>query len=161
MNNIKSKKIIIIAAVCIALSMLCGCSGKVHIDSTELVENIKKVGSFSELISLSGDKLSSYFGFSDTDVHRFNVSISKSGTSADTIAAFEVKNSDQKDTVIQGLSQYLAKLSASFKNTMKSEFNKTETCLIMENENMVVLVICFDSDSVKELLVSKGLVSIY
>ncbi|MBE6761024.1 MAG: DUF4358 domain-containing protein [Ruminococcaceae bacterium] len=153
-NSIKKIFIFFIATLLILTN--CGCNSKNNYNVTELSEEILNLTSFSEMKSLSGTSLPSYFVFADGDVKRFNVMISANAESADTLACFEVINEKQRALVISGISGYLANQSNSFKSTIEKEYNKVQNRLLAELGNIIVLVVCGDTDPVWEYLTELG-----
>ncbi len=153
-NSIKKIFIFFIATLLILIN--CGCNSKNNYNVTELSEEILNLTSFSEMKSLSGTSLPSYFVFADGDVKRFNVMISANAESADTLACFEVINEKQRALVISGISGYLANQSNSFKSTIEKEYNKVQNRLLAELGSIIVLVVCGDTDPVWEYLTELG-----
>lgn len=158
--NLLKKAIALLTAICLLLSLY-GCSSTTSTSPTSLSEQILEKTTFSELKELSGTSLPSYFVFQDTSVKRFNVKVSATGKSADTIACFEVKDSDQRSKVVSGISQYLNKLSTSFKTTMEMEYQKVQNRLLLEFNNIIVLVVCNDYTAVTEFLSEFGAKEIF
>ncbi len=104
------------------------------------------------LISLSASALPSYFEFQDADVKRFSAWVSADGESADTVAAFEVTDKSGHNKVVSGISSYLTKLTSSFKNTMDSEYQKIQNRILVEDDHIVLLVICDNTGALEPLL---------
>ena len=161
MNFVGKKLWSLIAILLSFLLLLSGCAKKEATKPFELAEKIKESAPFAELSPLSGDKLSSHFGFTDAHVRRYSVLISSSGESADTIAIFEILEQDTKPTVVTGISGYLTQMSSSFKNTIEAEYNKVSSRVLMELDDIIVLVICSDSQKVKDLLDQMGAKDLY
>lgn len=155
-----AKKIVPVFMVFILL-LLVGCESNSVLSPAEITEKIICENTFSEMGSLSGDKLSSYFQFSDTDVKRFSVLISTSTDSADTVAAFEVDDQEKQTLVISGISQYVTKLSSAMKSSMESEYNKVQSRLLMKNKNTIILVICSEPENVQNQLEQIGAKAVY
>ncbi len=156
MTYTKIKSIVALVLVTIVLLTASGCGDAKKVNTTDLSEEILTLTTFSELKELSGASLPSYFRFSDGSVKRFNVRISATGESADTLACFEVKDKEQRTTAIKGISQYLSDLSTFFKPTMESEYQKVENRLLVELDDVIVLVICNDIETVWNYLASLG-----
>lgn len=152
-----------ILSVCLVLAMtlLSGCDSKVAMSPAEITERLMSEISVTEPNSLSGDKLSAYFQFKDTDVKRFSVYISGSTDSADTIAAFEVVNEEKQNLVITGISQYLTKLASAMKQSVGNEYIKVQSRLLMKTENTIILVICSEPDKAEQLLEDLGAKAVY
>ncbi len=154
-------KILLVLSLSVLLIFASGCSEEVSISTTQLAEEIQTKTEFAPLSSLSGDKLMSYFGFGDDNLHRFTVLIGSSGDTADTVAVFETKTSEQRTEVITGINNYTSKLAASLKTTMEAEFNKVDARLLFQLDNTIVLVICSDTKSVEEYLAQLGATPVY
>jgi hypothetical protein len=135
----------VICLLLVVVLFLSGCTVKNRYTTAELSEEIFTLTTFSELKQLSGASLSTYFVFGDGDVKRFNVNVSATGESADTLACFEVNNAEQRSTAITGISNYLTNLSTAFKSTMEQEYKKVENRLLVEIDNIIILVICNDT----------------
>lgn len=154
-----------LSAICVTLAILvmlfCGCKGTDSISPIDLTERIYSNYNFSSLKSLSGSDLSSHFQFQDSDVKRFSVLINASADSADTIAAFEVTDEKQHALVVSGISGYITKLSTSFKNTIPAEYTKIQNRIFVEIDNVILLVICSETDEVEKMLSSLSAKPIY
>ncbi len=155
MHSTKTLKTLTVFILIFSLLLLTGCTKKESLNATDLTTQIKSKALVSSLSSLSGDKLLSYFGFSERDVHRFSVLIGSSGETADTIAAFEVKNAEQRTAVITGIGKYSTKLS-SLSNTIKAESAKIKNRLIYELNSIIILVICSNTSQVEKYLTELG-----
>lgn len=142
-----------ILAVLLAFSSV-GCSDAKSYDSVEIAEEILEVAAFSEMKELSGSSLPSYFIFGDGSVKRYNVWVSANGESADTLACFQAKDSEQRSTAIAGIKQHLTFYSQSFASTM--EYQKIEKRLLVEVGDVIVLVICNDTAPVWDYLSGIG-----
>ncbi len=153
-NIIKS----IVAVLCLAalLFSFCSCKEETEYDLNEISQNILEVSEFSSLEELSGTSLFSYFGFQDTAVKRFNVKVSATGKSADTIACFEVNDDAGYETVVAGISQYLNSRSASFETTLENEYTKIQSRLLVRVDNIIILVICNNYPQVTKYLTELG-----
>lgn len=156
MNHSKFKKAILIISLFMLLVVLCGCSSSKNYDLNEISEDIVNSAEFSELKELSGTTLTSYFGFQDLDVKRFNVKVSATGESADTVACFEVNDKAGHDKVITGISNYLTGRATSFKATMESEYTKVQSRLLVQVDNVIILVICGDYAPIAEYFSELG-----
>ncbi len=150
------KKAISIISLFLLLLTVCGCSAQKNYDLNEISVDIVNSTEFSELKELSGATLTSYFGFQDSDVKRFCVKVSASGESADTVACFELNDQADHDKVVSGISNFLTGRATSFKATMESEYNKVQSRLLMQVDNVIILVICGDYTPVSEYLAGLG-----
>ncbi len=143
------------------VTIVSACDSKVSMSPAEITEKIMSEITITEPNSLSGDKLSAYFQFKDTDVKRFSVLISGSTDSADTLAAFEVVNEEKQNLVITGIAEYLTKLSSAMKHSVESEYIKVQSRLLMKTENTIILVICSEPDKALRLLEDIGAKAVY
>lgn len=151
-----AKKAISIISLFVLLFTICGCSAQKTYDLNEISVDIINVTEFSELKEISGTTLTSYFGFQDSDVLRFSVKVSASGESADTVACFELNDQADQEKVVSGISTYLTGRATSFKATMESEYNKVQSRLLMQVDNVIILVICGDYTPVAQYLADLG-----
>ena len=150
------KKFLAFFLVAILILLGCGCNSPKNLNVTELSEEILNLTSFSEMKSLSGTSLPSYFVFQDGDVKRFNVKVSANAESADTLACFEVVDQKQRSTIVSGISSYLANQSNSFKSTIEKEYTKVQNRLLVELENIIILVVANDTAPVWDYLTELG-----
>lgn len=150
------KKFFIFFIITLLILTGCSCSSKSNYNVTELSEEILSLTSFSEMKSLSGTSLPSYFIFQDGDVKRFNVMISASNESSDTLACFEVIDEKQRSLVVSGISGYLTNQSNSFKSTIEKEYNKVQNRLLVELGSIIILVVCNDTTPVWDYLTELG-----
>lgn len=155
------KRAISIISLLVLLVTACGCSSGGNINPSDLSESLVAQTEFAEMKQLSGAAISSYFGFKDSDVKRFSVAVSAKGESADTVACFEITDTEQQSTVVTGISQYLTKLSTSFKATMESEYYKVQNRVLVKLDDMVVLVICSDHKTMGNYLTDLGAKEIF
>lgn len=151
-----AKNFLVFFLVAMLILLSCSCNSKKEYDVTELSEEILNLTSFSEMKSLSGTSLPSYFVFQDGDVKRFNVKVSANAESADTLACFEVVDQKQRSTTISGISSYLANQSNSFKSTIEKEYNKVQKRLLVELENIIILVVANNTTDVWDYLTELG-----
>lgn len=149
--------------VCLVVSMTIfgGCKNKTELLPADITEQIVANNTFGELNSLSGDKLSYYFQFKDTDVKRFSVLIAASNYSADTVAAFEVADEEKQNLVIRGISQYLTKLSSTMNRSVESEYNNVKSHLLMKLDDTIILVICAEPNRTLSQLEELGAKAVY
>lgn len=156
MSKNSVKKILAFFLATILILINCGCASQKNYTVTDLSEEILKLTSFSEMKTLSGTSLPSYFVFQDGDVKRFNVMVSANAESADTLACFEVIDQKQRSTTVSGISSYLTNQSNSFKSTIEKEYNKVQNRLLAELENIIILVVCNDTTPVWDYLTELG-----
>lgn len=144
------------SAVCLLLCLLLtvGCSktSNESLSPTEIVQSVRSAHAFSSMNALSGDKLSAYFQFSDTDVKRFCVYISSSNESADVIASFEYYDDAAKAIIMNGISHYLNNKAAVLKGSFETEFQKNQNRVLMQIGSTITLVICEDPAAVQKQL---------
>lgn len=134
-----------------------GCGKKKEsLSPASIVQQLQNNYRFSSMNSLSGDKLSSYFQFSNADVKRFDVRIDSTGNSADIIACFEYTSEENKHTIISGITEYLNNKSAIFKGTLQTEYEKLQTRVLMDLDNTITLVVCDRNEDVEKELTQMG-----
>ncbi|MBQ7107505.1 MAG: DUF4358 domain-containing protein [Clostridia bacterium] len=150
------KRLICLLLTLILTVTLFGCSAKSEYSVKDFSEKFLELTPFSEMKSLSGSSLPSYFVFSDANVKRFDVMVSANADSADTIACFEVINKEQRKAAISGISHYLTNQHTSFKSTIEKEFNKVQNRVLAEVENFIILVVCNDTTAIWDYLNSIG-----
>ncbi|MBQ4154350.1 MAG: DUF4358 domain-containing protein [Clostridia bacterium] len=149
-------------AVVLSLSLLVtGCSKSPSTAPAEITQQVIENNNFSKLKELSGDQLSSYFQFKNTDVKRFSAFISDSTDLADTVAAFETETKDDYNLVITGVSKYLTKLSSAMQTSFENEYDKTRSALIMHIDNTVILVVSSDFEKIEAQLKELGAKAVY
>lgn len=136
-------------SICLLFS---GCRSNDSLSPSECTAQILKQQPFPALSELSASALPSYFEFQDADVKRFSAWVSADGESADTVAAFEVTDKSGHNKVVSGISSYLTKLTSSFKNTMDSEYQKIQNRILVEDDHIVLLVICDNAGALEPLL---------
>lgn len=149
-------------AVCILLFtlMLSGCKSESAPSPSELSKKIISDNNLTELNSLSGDKLESYFGFKNSDIKRFSVMISNYSDKGDTVAVFEVTSNEKKSLVISGISKYASNLLSSMKS-VEAEYKKVSSRLIMELDHLVILIICSEPEPIEQQLLAMGAKAVY
>lgn len=153
--------IFLICFVLIFTSMLTGCKDTNDLTPSTLTKNICAKLELNELTSLSGSNLPAHFQIQDTDIKRFSVLIDSSSSSADTVAAFEVIDDKQQTAVVTGISSYITKLTTSFENTITSEYQKTQNRILVKIDNIILLVISANPESLEEYLSSLSAQPIY
>lgn len=155
MNSLWFKKIIPFFLCAVFFLTVAGC-GKSSLSPSEIVENVKNSHHFSALNPLTGDKLSAYFQFSDSDVKRFCVYISGVNESADIIASFELKSEENKAKILNGISLYLNNKSKIYKGNLETEYQKIQNRVLMQIGSSVTLVVCEDYSAVETQLKKLG-----
>lgn len=151
---------IVVVLLCFC-AFLTGCSKSVLVSPSEITKQIIESNNFSKMKELSGDQLSSYFQFKNTDVKRFSAFISDSTDLSDTVAAFEAENKEAYNLVISGISKYLTKLSSAMESSVGTEYNKTRSALIMHIDNTVILVVSSDFEKIEKQLEELGAEAVY
>lgn len=142
-------------------AILTGCNKSVSVSPAEITKQIIESNNFSKMKELSGDQLSSYFQFKNTDVKRFSAFISDSTDLSDTVAAFETEKEENYNLVITGISKYLAKLSSAMQSSVGNEYDKTRSALIMHIDNTVILVVGSDFEKIEAQLKELGAKAVY
>ena len=152
MRKAIKKTACILLCLILAVGLLSGCSGNNELNPSKLADKIKEQTAFSQLKNLSGADLASHFHFKDSDVKSFCAMISASGESADTIACFELRDDEDQELVVSGITQYLANRIVALKATMVNEYEKVLNRVLVRVEDTVVLVICSDYKAVTTFL---------
>ena len=142
-------------------AILTGCNKADIVSPAEITKQIIESNNFSKMKELSGDQLSSYFQFKNTDVKRFSAFISDSTDLSDTVAAFETEKEESYNLVITGISKYLTKLSSAMQSSVGNEYEKTRSALIMHIDNTVILVVSADFEKIEAQLKELGAKAVY
>lgn len=155
MNHFLFKKIVPLFLCAVLFLTVAGC-GENSTSPSDIAEAVKTTHSFTSLNALTGDKLSAYFQFSDSDVKRFCVYISGVNESADMIASFELKDEESKTKILNGISLYLNNKSKIYKGNLETEYQKIQNRVLMQVGSSITLVICEDYTAVEAQLKKLG-----
>lgn len=150
------KSVVICLCMFALLFSFCSCKEETEYDLNEISQTILEITEYSSFEELSGTSLFSYFGFQDTEVKRFNVKVSTTGESANTIACFEVNDEDGYEMVVTGISHYLNSRAESFETTLENEYKKIQSRLLVRVDNIIILVICDNYPQVTKYLTELG-----
>ena len=138
----KLRRIISAIVMLFVLLSFAGCAqSKNTLSPAEITETIKSNHAFSSLSALTGDKLSAYFQFNDSDVKRFSAYISNATEASDVIAAFEYRNDHEKSKIMNGISLFLNNKAEVYKNNFETEYLKIQNRVFMQVGSVIVIVI--------------------
>lgn len=149
------RRIVSVLLAVLVLLSFASCN-RAALSPAEITESIKTNHHFSSLSELSGDKLSAYFQFNDSDVKRFSVYISNATESSDVIAAFEFRDDTEKSKIMNGVSLFLNNKAEVYKNNFETEYQKIQNRIFMQVDSIIVVVICEDYRQVETELKDLG-----
>lgn len=145
--------IILVLALCMSFA---GCNKPSYKSPKEITTYLTEKLDLDELTSVSGDKLSSYFGFKSDEVKAASFLISKNENSADMVAAFEYKDKNNRKKIIDNIAIYFTNAQSTLKNNLAAEYQKTLNRIICEYNGVVILVVCSDSNAAAQILKDYG-----
>lgn len=143
---------------CISLMLCLFACGEKSVDVTEVSSALLKSEIFSDtenLISLDDRQLEGYFGFESSLLSDFSVMINSSEESTCEYGIFKLENTDDTNTVIDGINRYRTNTTASFE-AMKNITSSNDYFLLMRLDNMIIYVIAADTAAAETALTELG-----
>lgn len=144
-------KTIVVFLLCFCL--LTGCSSTDKQSAEEVAEKLKELSgdtvSWSELDS---SKMSSYFQLEEGDVNEFKGYINNSEERFDMIAVFSFKKEENKKAVLGAVESTLRMMNENYRLANGDEAAKISGRLLAETDNLIILCITDQNDSIKTYL---------
>ncbi len=153
-------KIISVFAALLLLTCSAACGQQTDMTPKEITLYLEQQLDLNELTEVPGEKISSYFGFSIDEIKSGSLLTASSGSSSDMLAAFEYKDSSNREKIIDNVVNYLSATASTFKNTMDAEYRKIQSRLLYEYGDIIILVVCGNWDNAAEVLAEMGAVEI-
>ncbi|MEG2039183.1 MAG: DUF4358 domain-containing protein [Oscillospiraceae bacterium] len=155
--NILKKVISSIICTGIILAGFAGCGGEkktTDIDLLTLSSKLQSELTFKDTLNqLDNDMIATYYP--KVDVAKLNESvvfISGTGSTAEEIALFEVKNTADAETVKNAVQERITDQTISFEDYNANEMVKINNAVVKTSGNYVFLVMCDDYDSAGKIL---------
>ena len=145
------KKIIALAAMLLCCSALAGCGGNTSVsDSVKLTpaEKTQKVldnVTHPELVEVTGDRLSAYYGIEDGKVTEFSAYICGSGAMPDEFGVFIVADESAAAELAASLNDRVEKQRSTFADYTPDEMYKFDDCFVNTNGTTVSYAVCVDN----------------
>lgn len=133
----------------------CGNKSASVADISHALLDSKAFSETENLISLDDRQLEGYFGFDATLLSDFSVMINSSEESACEYGVFKLKNTDDTNTVIDGIKRYCANSAASFA-AMKNNSSANDYFLLMRLDDMVIYVMSANAATAESTLATLG-----
>lgn len=149
------KKLLSVILITILLFTLSACTNNSK-SPKEITNYLTEELDIEGLTTVKGETLSHYFGFTIESLESFSFVVSADDNKADMIAAFEVKNDETQKQVIDGIGNYLSGKASILKTNMTTEYNKISNRVVYKYNNIIVLVVCGDSNTAIKALEEIG-----
>lgn len=152
------KKVMVIAVS--AALLLCGCgqsesAAQKEVNISQLLDEMKAEleadGNFSEMMDLTSEDMRLLYGIETSEVSQFAGTISKVGTNSDELLLLEVAEGTDTASVREKLeSRYQTKANEA-KDYLPEEYEKIQSCEILENGNYVALIVHSQYSSLSDM----------
>ena len=120
--------------------------------SQQVTSYLKQELKLTNMISLDIEDISVHYGFNSNYIDDFSAYASKTESCADEIAVFKIKNSDERQTVIDALMEKVKQKSLSYKDLNTKEFDKFSPNSVSLHGDYIVVLICASPDLGYQLL---------
>ena len=160
------KKIAIAAAALLCCAALAGCAGNKDSGSTadvsstasaaltpaEKTQKVLDEVTHPELVEVTSDRLSAYYGFESDKVTEFSAYICGSGAMPDELGVFVAANEDAAAEIETALNDRIAKQKDTFTDYTPAEMYKFDDCFVTKSGTTVCYAVCADNASAQEIL---------
>ena len=150
------KRLIGVILAVLLIFTLTACNGADELSVKEITTQITSELDLSGFTNVKGETLSRYFGFKSADIESFSFLVSEDEAKSEMIAAFEYKDNDGKKLIIDGIGNYFLNKASVLKDNVTAEYEKIQSRLIYEYKNIIVLVVCDDTESARTVLEGFG-----
>ena len=159
------KKMSLLLAAVMAVSMLSGCNGDNSSTSAESREQgavIKNPAEKTaelltavehpEMVEVSSDKLEVYYGISADAVNEYSAYVCGSGAMPDEFGVFVATDSDKAEEIGTALEQRIEKQRATYADYTPAEMYKFDDSFVAVQGELVYYAVCADNTSAKDIL---------
>lgn len=160
------KKIAIAAAVLLCCAALAGCggnkdSGSSAVDSAvtesasltpaEKTQKVLDTVTHPELVEVTEDRLSGYYGIDSSKVTEFSAYICGSGAMPDEFGVFIAADEDAAAEIETALNDRIASQNKTFVDYTIDEMYKFDDSFVIKSGTMVCYAVCADNASAQEI----------
>ncbi|MBR5485278.1 MAG: DUF4358 domain-containing protein [Oscillospiraceae bacterium] len=141
----------------IAFAAFTGCAAKeeqTDIDLTKTADELQSQLVFKDNLNRLDDSMMSNF-YPSVDlskVSEYAVFVSGTGSTAEEIALFELKSSDDIQMIENAIDERLTDQKIAYQDYVPEEMVKIENAVVKTGGNYVFAVLCDDTDSASEIL---------
>lgn len=150
------KKIVSVFLAVLIIFSLSGCMGANHKSPEEITSYLTSELDMQGLTEVSGETLSHYFGFTKNSVSEFSFLVTEDDVAQDMVAAFKYSSSDAKKLIIDGIGNYFSKNADVLKDNMTVEYIKVQSRILYEYNDIIILVVCSNTEAAKTALNQLG-----
>lgn len=143
MKVIKSVAFLLI--LLITLSGICGCGGEQDLTVADISARLSELClQNAETYEVSKADIENRFNFDGNLLDECSVQLCDTEEKYLCVAVFTLKNSDDKQTVIDGINSTIKETAASFGILYNSEYNKIQHRLFYEYSDIMIFVVADD-----------------
>ena len=144
------KKIIALAAMLLCCSALAGCAGGSGASDSVLTpaEKTQKVldtVTHPELVEVTSDRLSAYYGIEDAKVTDYSAYVCGSGAMPDEFGVFVAVDESAAAEIEASLNDRIEKQKSTFADYTPDEMYKFDDCFVNTNGTTVSYAVCADN----------------
>lgn len=136
-----SRTFAFLLCLCLVITSFSGCTKNENLTVKEISDSLKTFSSDIVWTQLSGDQLTSYFGFEADIAEEYETYVNSSDDHFDMIAVIKPTDDAARESIIKGLNFAMSSASGNFKNSNQSEYKKITSGRIVEADGILVLVI--------------------
>ena len=146
------KKFIYIILIVLSLSYLTACGEKTSNPSAkELSDSIITIFDTNSMSEITSDRISSYYDIDLTKVIDYSIYIEGSGGSADEVAVFKAKSSNDISSIKASINDRIARRQKDFENYNSEELVKIEDNLVLQKGDYILFVISDNNDKAESI----------
>lgn len=144
----------ILLILLLVTSLLAGCGDKGDLPSTnEIASTLKSYSADTvKWAELDKSKISAYFGFKGENIEEFSGYVNDSEEFFDIIAVFKLKNPEETQEVLDGISFITKSADNAFKIANKSVSDKIANKIVAQKDNLLILCIIDNYSQISKYL---------
>ena len=159
-----SEKTSKLAAALLAVCMLTACgdsssgssgsstSSEAAVSPAQRCENLLSAVDFPEMVEVTSDRLTVYYGFEEGDVTEFSAYICGSGAMPDEFGVFVTSGTDAAARVKSALETRIEKQRSTYADDTPEEMYKLEDSFVSVNGTTVCYAVCADNSAAEDIL---------
>lgn len=160
------KKIAIAAAALLCCAALAGCGGNTKdsgssaastaesaaLTPAEKTQKLLDTVTHPELVEVTSDRLSAYYGVESDKVTEFSAYICGSGAMPDEFGIFVAADEDAAAEIETALNSRIESQKETFTDYTPAEMYKFDDCFVTKSGTTVCYAVCADNASAQEIL---------
>ncbi len=142
----KERKIVaLLLSLLILVSVVCGCGGKENLTVDQISQHLNELClQNAETYDVSKGDIENRFNFDGNLLDECSVKLCDTDEKYLCVAVFTLKDKNDRQTVIDGISSTMKATAASFGVLYNSEYNKIQHRLFYEYNDIMIFVVADD-----------------